>query len=298
MQRVVQVERARIVPVGPRISCIDASAQPVRTQLFTGHNIKRDSLQVAWSWHGIDAPEGVQIEYIDPVNGTPMSAIYPTGTEDALTTTYRLLGCTERQQALRYAVHQWRQDRYMRRGIEFETEQEGLIPTVGDRIGVAVELVSKAQPAQMISYDAATGNMQLSTPIDWPGLPVMMIRDKFGVAHGPFRVRPLGGDSLHVIPTAQLDATLLADPQVEEPPAVVIAQANTVVRDYIVTSTEPRGMYSVAVSAVNYDPRAYVATPTDPTPRDWIIASTTDTAWVIANDAAGIATDTVVPWEP
>ncbi len=298
MQRVVQVERARIVPAGPKVSVIDASVQPVRTMLFTSHSIKRDSLRVAWSWHGIDDPEGVQIEYIDPVNATPMSVIYPDGTEDALTSTYRLLGCTERQQALRYAVHTWRQAKYMRRGLEFDTEQEGLIPVVGDRIGVATELVSKAQQAQMISYDPATGNIELSTLIDWPTQPVMMIRDKYGQSHGPFHVRMLNASACHIPATVNLDPALLGNPLSEEPPAIVIAQSSTVVRDYIVTSTEPRGMYSVMVSAVNYDPRAYVATPHDPTPRDWIISSTTaPDGWVIANDGT-ISPDNVIPWEP
>jgi len=298
MQRVVQVERARIVPAGPKVSVIDASVQPVRTMLFTGHSIKRDSLRVAWSWHGIDDPEGVQIEYTDPVNGTPMSVIYPNGTEDALTSTYRLLGCTERQQALRYAVHTWRQAKYMRRGLEFETEMDGLIPVVGDRIGVSTELVSRARQTQMISYDATTRNMVLADAIDWPPQPVMMVRDKYGQAIGPFHVQKRNATTAHIPAAVTFDETLLGNPLNEEPPAVVIAQAATVVRDYIVTSTEPRGMYSVVVNAVNYDPRAYVATPSDPTPRQWVVSDKTYPQYVIANEGTALSADNIIPWEP
>jgi len=176
---------------------------------------------------------------------------------------------------------------------------DGLIPSVGDRIGVAVEMISQAQPAQMIAWDAVGRIMPLSNKIDWPATPSIMIRDKFGAAYGPWRVSKVSDTELSIPARYDVDAIALGDPMAEDPPSVVVAQDATIIRDYVVTMTEPQGMHSVTITATNYDKRAFIA-PTDPLPeQDWVVADTTYPDWVIANDAAhGISEDVIIPWEP
>jgi hypothetical protein len=289
MQQAVQVEQARIVPRGPEVAVIDASVQPVRTQMYSSHNIVRGSLTATWAWHSIDDPEGVQVEYLDAVNGTPMSVICPLGTEDALTTTYRLPGCTNRAQAYRYALHSWRQSKYIRQNVTFSTEMEGLIPAVGERIAISTKMITKAQDVQVYSLNPGTSTIVLTAPFDPANASAMVIRDKTGLALGPFAITPVDATSFTV---TGLDFTQLGNPEMEEPPTVALGLATAMVKDYVVTSTVPQGMYSVQVNAVNYDERAYSST------GDWIIAAAALTDWVIANNGAALSLDTVIPWEP
>ena len=127
---------------GNVLTVVEDIARATATHAFTASNIVQDSLQLSYKFNDLGTADGVEIEYRDPTSFQqafytwPLTAQYP----EKLV----LFGCTNAAEAQAYARRTWRQRRYRREFISFQTELEGHLPLIGELICVDHPLLASA----------------------------------------------------------------------------------------------------------------------------------------------------------
>ena len=91
-----------------------------------------------YQFEQVGANDGVEIVYKEPTRGREETVIWPTSSTDPQR--MDLFGCDNKPHALGYAKLMWNRRKYERTTVSFDTELEGLIVRVGDRIAVSNDI--------------------------------------------------------------------------------------------------------------------------------------------------------------
>lgn len=124
---------------GSIITAIIDGPQEISTHCFNESNIIKNSVQLSYVFDDAGTPDGVEIEYRDPVNFAQAYEIYPEESVEPESIT--LFGCTNQIEAQKYAQRSWRQKLYRREFIKFSSELEGHLPLIGETISVEHRLL-------------------------------------------------------------------------------------------------------------------------------------------------------------
>lgn len=243
---------AEPVPVGPVMSIVQDGVKAVRSMLFTDANIVENSLTVGYSWDEEGATDGVEIEYIDPTDFRPSYALYPS---TALRPEqFMLPGVTNAAHAAQYARLTWQRRQGQRKRVTFDTELEGLLLQLGDRIGVSHNVPKWGDSGLVIAASGLT--LQADHDLDWSGgAKWIVLRKPDGSVTDPIPVTR--GDHDHEITLASPAPTTINFDNDYEYTSFAFGSSSTLVRDFIVTSTTPSGENTVTIEAVNYAPTIY-----------------------------------------
>lgn len=240
---------AEPVPVGPVMSVVQDGVKAVRSALFTNANIVSNSLTVGYSWDEEGATDGVEIEYIDPVDFRPSYALYPA---TALRPEqFMLPGVTNATHAAQYALLTWQRRQGQRKRVTFDTELEGMLLQLGDRIGVAHNVPKWGDSGLIVAVSGLT--LSADHNLDWSGgTKSIVLRRPDGSVTDPISVTRGLYDYQIVLPSSS-PTTINVDNDYEYT-SFAFGSSSTLVRDFIVTSTQPTGENTVTVEAVNYAP--------------------------------------------
>lgn len=246
---------AEPLPLGAMMSVAQDGVKNVRSMLFTDANIVAGTMNVAYSFDEEGAADGVEIEYLDPRDFRQSYTVYPFAS--ARPDRFALPGVTNATHAAQYARLTWQRSQGQRKRVTFDTELEGLILQLGDRIGIAHNVPKWGDSGLIIAVNGTT--LTVDHDLDWSGgAKQILLRATDGSVSSPITVLRGGFDNIVVLPAAppfninvdnDYDYTLFA-----------FGSSTTLVRDFIVTSTRPTGENIVTVEAVNYAPSIFTGT--------------------------------------
>lgn len=127
-----QLQHAAPITYGSTISIIEDYNNTIPVMKFTEENILSLTQQFLFS-DGNEA-DGVEGEYRDFIDNSPMYVVYPENAVDPEKIT--LWGCRDYNQALAFVKRRWLQLKYRRQLVSFDVELEGQLLIVGSCISL------------------------------------------------------------------------------------------------------------------------------------------------------------------
>jgi hypothetical protein len=255
----LQTAAAAPLPLGQLMSAAQDGVKALRTQLFSDANIRKGSLSIGYSFDKPGDSDGIRVEYRDPATWNqayqqwPAEALDP----DAIT----LFGCADPGQALSFAKLLWQKRIGQRKSAQFETELEGLIPRLGDRVAIAVQLPRWSKAGLVARAEGLTLTLDAAPewPEDWAaGGWVIVLRNEYGEPSAPIAISP--GFEPNEIVLAALPPFAIFGNGTQEPTHYAIGTAAEQVADFSVANIEHRGGAAVAIEALAYNPAVYAGT--------------------------------------
>ena len=239
---------AEPLPLGALMSVAQDGVKTIRSALFTDANVVAGSLTIAYSFDEEGAADGVEIEYLDPKDFRESYVVWPT---NALRPNrFALPGVTDATHAAQYARLTWQRIQQQRKRVTFDTELEGLILQMGDRIGVAHNVPRWGDSGLVIAADGTT--LTVDHNLDWSGgTKQILLRKPDGSVTDPITVSRGTRDNRVVLPGSP-PTTINYDNDFEYT-SFTFGSSTTLVRDFVVVATKPTGENTVTVEAVNYD---------------------------------------------
>ncbi len=241
------------LPLGSTMSIAADGVKLVRSAIFTDANIVSGTMNVSYEFAKDGDPYGVEIEYLDPSDFRQVYVQYPAGLP-LLYEKYSLPGVTNVTHATQYARLVWNRNQFQRKRVTFDTELEGLLLQMGDRIGIAHDGVKWGDGGQVIGVSGNT--LTVDHDLVWTGgTKQIILRATDGSISNALNVTRGAKDNKVVLPSGppfninvdnQYDYTTFA-----------FGSASTIVRDFMVTAVRPSGETTVTVEAVNYTAGVY-----------------------------------------
>jgi hypothetical protein len=234
------------------MSVAQDGVKSVRSALFTDANIIAGTMDVGYSFDEEGAADGVEIEYLDPKDFRQSYTTWPT---NALRPDrFSVPGITNATHAAEYARLTWQRSQGQRKRITFDTELEGLILQLGDRIGVSHNVPKWGDGGLVIGQSGNT--LTVDHNLDWSGgSKQILLRAPDGSATTPVTVTRGGFDNRVVLPGAA--PTTINFDNDSEYTSFAFGPSTTLVRDFVVIAVKPTGENTVTVEAVNYAPTIY-----------------------------------------
>lgn len=252
---VLQTANAAPLPLGQLMSIAQEGVKATRRQLFSDANMVRGSLAVGYSFDKPGDYDGIDVEYRDPTTWNALHVIYPPGALD--TDQVQLFGCSNGDQAAGFARLLWQKRLTLRKTCHFETELEGLLARMGDRIAVSADLPRWGMSGVVVGQQGLV--LWLDKPPDWTGSAhLIVLRDQYGVPSDPIAVTP--GPEQNTVQLAGAPPFAIFGTGGQEPTHYAFGDTVQLVRDFTVQSMEPRGGASVGIEALAYDPAAFAGT--------------------------------------
>lgn len=197
---------------GDTLSLIRDEWSDVPRMLLTDREIIRGSLKIAFEMMPADAADSVIVEYADEEIWNAAEVQYPPNSYSSpvfvaeYPSRIRIDGVTNREKAYDLAAFLYRQSIYRRQVLTFETEHDGRLLGVGDRIVVQSELPQQwGSSGEVIGRSGNT--LTLSPSPEWTvgEQHFVTLRQRDGRPFGPVKVSQGVDDA-----TAILDAVDLA----------------------------------------------------------------------------------------
>lgn len=248
LQTITTPFAAEPAPIGAVMSVAQDGVKSIRSMLFTDANILDNSLSVSYSFDDPGAPDGVEIEYINPVDWKQSYTRYPTSS--ARPDKFTLPGCTSANHAGQYARLAWQRTRLQRKRVTFDTELEGLILNLGDRIGISHNVMKWGDGGLIIGV---SGNvLTVDHALDWSGgTKQILLRRRDGSVTNAVTVTRGVKDFNVILPSApSIPIDIDGDYDFT---SFAFGTSTTLVRDFIVVAVRPTGENRVTVEAANYD---------------------------------------------
>jgi hypothetical protein len=240
-------------PVGAVMSVAQDGVKATRSMLFTDANIVADSLVVSYSFDDDGASDGVEIEYVNPADFRKSYVVYPDSS--LRPDQFSVDGITSAAHAQQYARLTWQRRSGQRKKVAFDTELEGLILQLGDRIGISHNVMKWGDGGLIVGQDALT--LTSDHDLDWSGgVKQIILRRQDGSASDPITVTQGAQPNLMVMASG-LNFPVNIDNDYEYT-SFAFGEPTTLVRDFIVTTVRPNGENTVSIEAVNYAPNIYV----------------------------------------
>jgi hypothetical protein len=260
LQLVLQTVACVPVQSGAKTSLIQDGKKLFPVQMFSSANIIENSFTATY---GFDKPgdySGYQIEYRNPIDFTVAYEQYPPTAVEMETVS--LFGCTDKTTAQQYARLLWQRRLYQRKNIEFETEMEGMLPRIGDRIAVSNEIVNWGESGEVALFKAATNTVLLDRTPNWAAYttPVLTLRGSDGKPSAPLPVTR-GASPREAILSGVSAPFVIADALARSSATLwAMGDSSAPIKDFTITEIEHTGNGITRIQATNYDERVYEQT--------------------------------------
>lgn len=245
---------AEPLPLGAIMSVAQDGRKSVRSALFTDANIVAGSLNVTYSFDEEGAADGVEIEYLDPKDFRQSYALYPS--ISTRPDRFVLPGVTNATHAMEYATLTHKRTIYQRKRVSFDTELEGLLLQLGDRIGIAHNVPKWGDSGLVLAVDGRT--LVVDHDLDWTGgAKQILLRKPDGSVTDAITVTQGAAANMIVLPSTA-PTTINWDNDYEYT-SFAFGTSTTLVRDFLVTAVTPTGENTVTVEAINYNQDVYTS---------------------------------------
>lgn len=191
-EAVAQIARCgRALPYmqGGIFSVTRDSEETIPTAMFSQRNIVRNSMNLQYIMPSEETADALDVEYWDHGTWQPKTVRSALPDSDELVVSnVKLFGCTDRSQAWREGMYMAACNRYRRRTLNFETEMEGFIPSIGDLIAIQHDMPQWGLSGDVTSWDAETLTLGLSEPVTLSGTSYIALRRRNGSVSGPYLI--------------------------------------------------------------------------------------------------------------
>lgn len=236
---------------------------PIETSsyLFAPTTMLAESFAVSYKLAEDYESDGIRVAFRDPDDFVERYALYPA---DSLSPDqFTLFGCTNYDHAYGYAKYLWLQLETQRAAITFDTELDGFLPEVGNRITVCHPAVTwgNATRALAVTATAFGYGLTLESPIteQSTGAVWVYMRDRNGVLFGPV-VGEITDDGASIrVPSVPVDLPDLVTAQ-DEPMTVAYGFGEDFAKHYVISEIAPQDSRKATISATRYVPELYVDT--------------------------------------
>lgn len=220
-------------------------AETVPVGMFTPRNIVKNSLRLSYTMPSEESADAVDVEYFDALvwKWKTVRAALPDSTS-AKPVKVKLPGVTNRNQAWREGMYMAACNRYRRRFVNFSTEMEGFIPSIGDLLTVTHDMPTWGQSSEVVDFDDTTSQITLMDDVTFTsGTHYLAWRGRDGVPVGPFIATATASPNVVTL----VDWNSLTDPypdfgQDRERSHVAFGPADTQWIKTRVLAIKPRGM--------------------------------------------------------
>lgn len=259
--RIGQAVRTRPYRQGGVVRFARDAAVSVPVALYSTRNIRRGSFSVEYLMPTEESADSLEVSYFDSDRWTQQRVMSTLPSSTALKPARidLTLGVTDRAQAHREGLYQAACNRYRRRLIRFATEMEGFIPSFGDLIAIAHDLVQWGQTVEAKTWTAGTKTLVVSEALTWGGSAPYYIglRKRDGSLEGPITVTQGANTSTLVLATTPSFTPYTG--QAEERTHIVFGWGETWRQLARVVAVRPRGLYEVEIEAINEDANVHTA---------------------------------------
>lgn len=256
--KIANAGRARAFMQGGIVRVVRDAPQSLPVAMFTAANIRRGTLNIDYAVPSDTTPDCVDVGYFDETQWSPqrVMAVLPGGTQ-ARPARLELFGVTGRSQAWREGLYHAAAHQRRRRTIRFDTEMDGLIPSLGDLIAVSHDMPAWGQSADAVAWNAATRVLTLDEPLSWgAGNHYAALRLRDGSLSGPHLVSPGASEHELILP----DGAPTPDTGVaRERTRVSFGPGQTWAQLARVTGVRPSSVDAVQIECVNEDPGVHSA---------------------------------------
>jgi hypothetical protein len=255
---VMQTAGAAPLPLGQLMSAAQDGVKALRTQLYSDANMDKGTLTIGYSFDKPGDYDGVRVEYRDPATWNPLYVQWPDAAVDP--DAVQLFGCADAGQALGFARLLWQKRQGQRKSATFDTDLEGLLPRLGDRVAIAVQLPRWGVAGVVSSVDGLT--LRLDAPVDWTapeGGYFAVLRNEWGAPSQPIAISPSGRTPFEIVLAAAPPFALYGTGG-QEPTHYAVGTAIQQVADFTVANIAHKGGAAVTIEALSYDPNTYAGT--------------------------------------
>ncbi|MBE0379168.1 host specificity factor TipJ family phage tail protein [Pseudoalteromonas prydzensis] len=205
-----------------------------------------------------DEPDGVEVEYFDPVTWKSETILCLLPSDLGLNPEkVRAFGVTNRDKAYQFGMRKRRTRRYRRTRFDFKTEMDALNSRYLDYCALADDIPGYEQSGTVMGYDGR------SIYVDHIGLEwqsgqshILALRKPDGTLSGPYNATPGNADNEVIIDT-DLDFTPVLDGSIE-PPLYMFGINERWCNGVLIRDIKPSSTEQVAVVAELDDERVYL----------------------------------------
>ena len=271
MRMVGKAQRYSVFPVGAQVTARKDDVKPLRAYMFNETNIIKDSLKISYLFEEEDTNDSIQVKYRDSENFKEQSEYYPSG--GFYPEIIELWGCTDQATALSMATYLFKQDRARRKTIEFQTDEQGLIPQLLDRIAISHNIPKWGDAGRVVAVNGNQITVDCNStvfenyvpqcsdvlpcdfvaPCDFKYNTIIFIDDT-GKPSAEFGITVVSAGVL------ELDATpptWIYTGYDKDKTAFSLGTTTTTVKDYIITNVRPASSNRITIQATNYDESIY-----------------------------------------
>ena len=252
----VQGCAAEPLPIGSLMSVNHQGTKNVRSMLFSPNNISAGTFSIDYQFDPAGSADGIECQYVNAKTFAPAFTRFPV--DSVQPEKINLFGCTDATHADQFAKMVWLQKLNQRKIVSFDTELEGLIPLLGERIAVAHQMPDWSQSGEITEWRAAYDGYALKPDalLDWSagaGNHTIILRNSNGKPSDPipcwWASEP---DIVGQIWVPSLPGFEIITGGDQERTFFALASTVSEVKDFILTSINPRGGLTVGIEGVVY----------------------------------------------
>lgn len=254
------VNRGRLTAYDRRFGILRELPQPVNKYLFAPTVMLANSFTASYQLAENYEYDGVRVAYRDPQSFVERYVLWPSDAIYVQNT--NLFGCTSAAHALGYAKYLWYQANNQRTAINFETELEGMLPELGDRVAVSHPAVNWGESMRVVKIETLSDGFGLTfegQAFKAYGTVWAYLRDVRGAAYGPI-VGEIVAEGKGLKVTSLPDFLPDLDMAQDEPMTVSFGAAEDSVKSYVLTELTTQDSRKVSLLGIRYDATLYVDT--------------------------------------
>lgn len=256
MEKALAMAVARPAIDAGQLTIIAEKKKPFTQFVFNNNNIIADTFSASYTLDVEDETDAIEVEYRDYETFKPAFVSYGDDPSPENPNKVEYLGITDRTYAQKMARFLWNQRIFQRQSVNFDTEMDGMIPRVGDRISVASPIVTWGVSGRVLACTDGV-NIQLDHNLDW-SVPFIAVKitGSDGLPSKTIRVDRGDEDNQIVLRedlvTEDGTAMTLDLSQTREPPSYMAYSLAGAPKDMIVTQISHGGGTKFTISAINY----------------------------------------------
>ncbi|MEE4661487.1 MAG: host specificity factor TipJ family phage tail protein, partial [Halieaceae bacterium] len=132
-----------------QLTVVADKKKPVTMFVFNDMSIVRDSYAGTFSIDNSQETDGIEVEYRDAQTFDPAFVRYPVASSNPQRLVY--IGVTDGTYAAQLAQLFWNRRLYQRHTASFQTEMQGMVPMVGDKISVSSPVIRSGESGRVVS---------------------------------------------------------------------------------------------------------------------------------------------------
>lgn len=253
IQSVATSQRYNLYPSFNIITAKKDVPQPIRTMLFNEANIVMSSLVVTTSSKDETDYDGVRVIYRNPLTFENEFEVYPTNA--SFPEDIELDGVTDLAFAKEQAEFLYKQDIYRNVKYQFDTELDGFVPSLYDRVGISHPTISISQAGMIVAFDTIAKTVTLNETIkeEYTDLRILF-RNRLGIPSAIYTVLSVDGRTLTLNNDLPTDLYVGDD---EQKTIYALGEGTTFIKDIIVTEIKPKKDNVISITGWNYNDIIY-----------------------------------------